>query len=198
VQLGGEDGRENDDPNDPAARPEIRVVGVPGSGGSSRPVRSKAGRLGLIDEGPRESGSEPRPSVLDPEAKRAYENAISLVNGKQYDRALEAINAFLVRWPDHPYAENATYWRGEVLFAQGEYLKAAEQFEAVLARYGGVKAPDALLKIGMAHQRLGSSTRAQEYWDRLKRDYPRSDAAKKIPGAAPPEPKGAKGPKETR
>jgi hypothetical protein len=36
----------------------------------------------------------------------------------------------------------------------------------------------------MCHDRLGSSARAREYWDRLKREYPRSDAAKKIPPAA--------------
>ncbi|MBX3260819.1 MAG: tol-pal system protein YbgF [Labilithrix sp.] len=203
VQIGDtDDGHESDDPNDPNARPEIRLQGQ--GGGSVRPVRGKSSsgkgeaRVDFADDA---TGSgEPRPPILDPEAKRSYDNALSLVNAKQYDRALEALAGFLVRWPDHPYAENALYWRGEVYFARGEHLRAAEQFEAVLARFGGGnKAPDALLKIGMCHDRLGSADRAKEYWDRLRRDFPRSDAAKKIPQPSSEDSRGrGVGPKESR
>lgn len=200
VQIGDADEpRESDDPNDPNARPEIRLQGQPGA--AARPVRGKT-----VTRGSREARVEPsddlkvdspRPSALDPEAKKSYEAALGLVNSKQYDRALEALAAFLVRWPDHPYAENAMYWRGECYFARGEYLRAAEQFEAVLARFNGNKAPDALLKIGICHDRLGSSDRAKEYWDRLRRDYSRSDAVKKIPGNSATDVRGS-GPKESR
>ncbi len=177
VQLGEGPARgESDDPEDTAERPAIKVVGPPGAARAST-SRAQKSRTGNVDTS---MADAPQPSVLDPEAKRAYEDAIALVNGKQYDRALEALAGFLVKWPDHPYAENAHYWRGEVYFAQGEYLRAAEQFEAALAqRGGGAKAPDALLKLGMCHARLGSNVRAEEYWERLRRDYPKSDAARK-------------------
>lgn len=208
VQLGDTDDKsESDDPNDPNARPEIRVQGP--AGAASRSSRSKSstrgrGRESDVREGLDESSksdSDRRPSILDPEAKKSYDAALALVNGKQYDRALEALGAFLTRWPDHPYAENAMYWRGEAYYARGEYLRAAEQFEAVLARGLGQKAPDALLKIGLCHERLGAVGRANQYWDRLRREYPRSDAAKKIPASerAPnsTNDRGA-GPKESR
>jgi tol-pal system protein YbgF len=189
--LGDDDNRENDDPNAPDARPEIRLQGPAGAAASqarassSRTNKSTASRTKIDDHDDSSSSNSlksDRPSALDPEAKRAYESAHSLVTSKQYDRALEALSAFITRWPDHPYAENATYWRGECHFAKGEYLRAAEQFEAVLSKYNGTKGPDALLKIGMCHDRLGSSDRAKEYWERLRRDYPRSDAVKRIPG----------------
>ncbi len=200
VQLGdAESGAESDDPNDPNARPEIRLQG---SGmGASRATRGRSrGREDRDDVrlSPADDGT-PKPSIMDPEAKRNYENALALVNSKQYDRALEALAGFLVRWPDHPYAENALYWRGEVFFARGEHLRAAEQFEAVLARFGGGnKAPDSLLKIGLCHERLGSSERAKEYWDRLRREYPQSDAAKKIPQSSDESRNRGVGPKESR
>lgn len=184
VQLGGEDTSENEDPNDPTQRPEIRLQGTPGAGGAMRASnrRVRSGDDGMAGTTTTQSSSgEARPSVLDPEARRSYDRAIELVNGKQHEKALEALNAFLVKWPDHPYAENAMYWRGEIFFAQGEYLRAAEQFEAVVARFNGRKAPDALLKIGMCHDKLGAGSRANETWARLKRDYPQSDAARKIP-----------------
>lgn len=177
VQLGADDSSESDDPNDPGARPEIRLVGPAGAAGS----QSRASRRSSMRDS-REGGETGRPSILDPDARRAYDAALALVNEKKHDRALEALNAFLVRWPDHPYAENAMYWRGEIYFAQAEYLRAAEQFEAVVARFGGGrKAPDALLKTGMCHDRLGAPARAEEYWARLRRDFPQSDAARKIP-----------------
>ncbi|HVJ89261.1 MAG TPA: tol-pal system protein YbgF, partial [Labilithrix sp.] len=207
VQIGeGEDAGESDDPNDPNARPEIRLQG------GARPARAKTTRgrpetrIDVADESVAPDAA--RSAALDPDAKKSYEAALALVNAKQYDRALEALAAFLVRWPDHPYAENALYWRGEAFFARGEYLRAAEQFESVLVRFGsGRKAADALLKIGMCHDRLGSPGRAKEYWDRLRRDFPRSEAAAKIPrssGEARPnetneESKGRRvGPKESR
>ena len=94
---------------------------------------------------------------MSPEAKRSYESALALVRSKQYDKALDALTAFLVRYPDHPFAENATYWRGECFYAKGEYARAAEQFEGVMARFPyGNKAADALLKLGLSQQRLGS------------------------------------------
>lgn len=195
VQLGDADpGGEGDDPNDPTARPAIRLEGS--SMGSPRPLRGKTTREDVRVAPRSEAGAPP---IMDPEAKESYDRALALVGSKQYDRALDALAGFLVRWPDHPYAENALYWRGEVYFARGEHLRAAEQFEGVLARFGGGnKAPDALLKIGMSHERLGSPERAREYWERLRRDYPRSDAAKKIPQRSDePRSRGA-GPKESR
>ena len=206
VQLGGPSDSDAADPNDPAARPDIRVTGVPGAA-PMRPRGGKSnGRARIEESDPAGRADGPRSSALDPDAKAADEAALAQVQGKQYDRGLEGLNAFLVRWPDHPYAENALYWRGEAYFAQGEFLRAAEQFESVLARPGsGNKAPDALLKLGICHDRLGASQRAREYWDRLKNDYPRSDAAKRIPatsrkssGAREDSSPDRKGPKENR
>lgn len=194
VQLGGADDAEAEI-GDATGRPEIKVQGAGGS--SPRSSRSKSSIRDLDTSSLGESSSSSRSSATDPDAKKAYEAAIDLVKGKQYDKGLAGLTSFLARWPDHPYAENAVYWRGEAFYGQGEYLRAAEQFEAVLSRYGaGAKAPDALLKLGLCHDRLGSSSRAREYWDRLKSEFPKSDAARRIPGAKSSDSK--VGPKENR
>jgi tol-pal system protein YbgF len=199
VQLGGPVDGEGEDPNEKGERPDIRVTGA--GGGGVAPVRARSGKSGRarIEESelPAVRPDAARSSALDPDAKASYEAALALVQGRQYDRGVEGLSAFLARWPDHPYAENAIYWRGEAYFAQGEYLRAGEQFEAVMARFGsGKKAPDALLKLGMCQDRLGASTRAREYWERLKTEYPKSEAAKRIPSGS--RDSGAKGPKENR
>jgi len=121
-------------------------------------------------------------SVSSPEAKKGYDTALALVRSKQYDQALDALTTFLVRFPDHPYVENATYWRGECFYAKADYARAAEQFEGVIARFPfGNKASDALLKLGLCQQRLGAQELASKTFAELSERYPKSDAARQIP-----------------
>jgi tol-pal system protein YbgF len=172
------DGLDGPDTEDPSPRPTIRIFGSP-----------RVGRNGWREDQVEQSGAgaddgsgQPRSSALDPEAKPAYDAALALVSARQYDRALDAFAAFLVKYPDHPYADNAMYWRGECYFAKGDYLHASEQFEGTVTRFpAGNKAPDALLKLGMSHQKLGNPAKAKECFDRLAHAYPQSEAARHIP-----------------
>jgi tol-pal system protein YbgF len=187
VMRVGDDGAPLDDSpdtDDPSPRPTIRMQGVGRRGEASS---------SLVDDGtPDPSGAAPTPapgpsSALDPQAKHDYDAALSLVHAHQYDRALDALAAFLVKYPDHPYADNALFWRGECYFARGDWLHAAEQYEGVFTRFpAGNKAPDALLKLGMSQQKLGNPMKAREYYDRLAQSYPQSDAAHRIPPVTVP------------
>jgi len=169
------------DTEDTAPRPSIRVIGSP------RPGRGGWRGEEQVEQGTADDATATtQPQALDPAAKRAYDAALGLVAARQYPQALDALAAFLVKWPDHPYADNAMYWRGEAYFARGEYARAAEQFEGVLARFpGGNKVPDALLKLGMCAQKAGDPVRARSYFDRLAQQYPQSEAARRIPSASP-------------
>jgi tol-pal system protein YbgF len=162
------------DTEDPTPRPNIRVFG------SARTIRG-SWREDQVDQTSPDEPSRPAGS-LDPAAAPAYDAAMALFNARQYDRALDAFAAFLVRWPDHPYANNAMFWRGECYFAKGDYSRAADQFEGVTARFpAGSKVPDALLKLGMSRQKLGEPVKAKEAFDRLTQLFPQSDAARRIP-----------------
>jgi len=185
------------DTDDPSPRPTLRVIGTP-----------RIGRNGWREDQVEQSNLDPpppgassgyasgavggvaaagRPSALDPAAKPAYDAALALVGARQYDRALDALAAFLVKYPDHPYADNAMYWRGECYFAKGDYLHAAEQFEGTVTRFpAGNKAPDAWLKLGMSHLKLGNPTKAKECFDRLALSYPQSEAARHVPPVTTP------------
>lgn len=172
--------------DDPSARPVIKARGVPHARGGDV-VEQTMPDENATDTAPQTT--QPRPSALDPEAKKAYDAALALVNGKQYGPALDAFAGFLLKYPDHPYAANAMYWRGECYFAQGEYVRAVEQFEGVVARFPlGGKTPDALLKLGISQQKLGNAQKAQTYFDKLTREWPRSDAARRIPSSSSEKP----------
>jgi tol-pal system protein YbgF len=176
-----------DDINDTSPRPVIRVVGT---GGIVRRGRTRDDRIEetLPDEapegrvGPPIQVAPPPSSALDPNARRSYDAALALVNAHDYDHALDAFAAFLVKWPDHPNADNAMYWRGECYFAKGELARAAEEFDGTIKRFPmGNKVPDCLLKLGICEQKLGNRPKAQAYFERLTREYPRSEAARRIP-----------------
>ncbi len=173
------------DTEDTSPRPNIRVLGAPRPGRGGWRNEDQVEQSGPQDGAGEGEGSGPR--TLDPAAKRAYDAALVLVGSRQYPQALDALAAFLVKWPDHPYAENAMYWRGESYFARGEYARASDQFEGVLARFpSGNKAPDALLKLGMCHQKLAEPAKAKEAFDRLSQLYPQSEAARHIPPVTAP------------
>ncbi len=168
------------DTDDPTPRPALRVLGQARGNERGSWREDRVEQTGP-DDGTASSGK------LDPAAAPAYDAAMALVNAHQYEKALDAFAAFLVRWPEHPYANNAMYWRGECYFARGDYRRAAEQFDGVVARFpAGSKAPDALLKLGMSQQRLGDPAKAKESFDRLTQLYPQSDAARRIPPVTVP------------
>jgi tol-pal system protein YbgF len=186
VHLGTPDGTEGKAPEDTEdlnPRPTIKIQGSPRAKGAPQIIEQT-----MPDENlPGATNAGPRPSALDPDARKAYDSALAMVNAKQYDQALDAFSGFLVRWPDHPYADNATYWRGECYFAKGEYARALEQFDGLIARFPlGNKAPDALLKAGISQQKLGNPSKATVFFDKLRRDFPKSDAAKRIPVSSGP------------
>jgi TolA-binding protein len=119
-------------------------------------------------------------SVRDPRSTAAYDAALADARGGQCARAIDSFAAFLVRWPDHPHAPSALYWRGECLLATGDPRRAAEQFEGALARSSSAHlTAGALFKLAQCHRRLGDSTRARAFGDRLQREFPTSDAAQR-------------------
>ncbi len=181
----------------PVARPVVRLeepaeVGAPESGDGAtdeddpnRP-RLKLGPRGQIEETvPDEGTASTKPvksGAIDPQATADYEQAQRLVAAKKWQAALDSFAGFLLRYPDHPYAPSAFYWRGECYYALADYGSAIAQFEGLLSRFPtAAKVPDALLKLGLSEKKLGSAAKAKAAFDRLRRDYPLSPAAKKIP-----------------
>ncbi len=161
--------------NAPSRRPVLRLVGEKRkdarSGYEMMPIPEVSERLPIAPV-PDKAVAEGSPEVH-------YARALDLVRQRDFEHALAALTDFLARYPRDMRAPRVLFWRGEVLFAQHEYTRALEAFETALARDpAGDKAPDALLKMSLCHKRLGDADRARAAVQRLKSQFPQSNAAK--------------------
>lgn len=88
-----------------------------------------------------------------------YNRAFGMVKQADYANAETALRAFIQTHPKDPLVASAQYWIGETLYARKQYPEAASAFADGYKRYPkGPKAPEELLKLGMA---LGHSNQKQ-------------------------------------
>lgn len=124
------------------------------------------------------SFDEPVVSESD-ERVQSYRRGLSLVRGQQFDEALLVFTDFLKLNPDHPYADNALFWCGEIRFLQGRHRAALQDFERMQKQYPrGNKLPDALYRMGLIHLERGDSARARGYFKQVREQFPDTAAAR--------------------
>lgn len=119
--------------DEPGKRPLLALQGTPSRENGRENGRESAEASSTWNRDP----NEPRPSALDPQARASYKNAYRIFQAKKPREALDAFAAFVLKYPDHPYVEQATYWRGECYVALGDKPRALEQFQGVVARFPG-------------------------------------------------------------
>ena len=157
------------------------MVAAPVDDDSPRPLL-KIGPDGMSETYPDEGTTKSAAPKIDPKAAKDYDAALALYKGKKWQKALDAFAGFVVRWPDHPYVANALYWRGACYYSLGQFGAAEGQLEGMLASHPeSTKVPDALLELGLTEKKLGSDAKAKAAFVRLKKEFPKSEAAKKIP-----------------
>jgi tol-pal system protein YbgF len=125
---------------------------------------------------------EVRRPTLPPEelAKRDYDDALALMDQKDYRGGIARFKEFLKKHPKSEYADNAQYWVGEGHYALREFDQAILEFDAVRRQYPtGDKVPAALLKLGFAFAELGDRVDARLILRELIVRYPESEEALK-------------------
>ena len=94
---------------------------------------------------------------------------------KDYAGAEIAFSQLVNAYPNDALAANAQYWLGESYYVRGQYKNAADAFLKGYKKYkSGDKAPDTLLKLGMALAELGQKDAACSTLDELKTKYPKA------------------------
>ncbi|MEM7434091.1 MAG: tol-pal system protein YbgF [Myxococcota bacterium] len=108
-----------------------------------------------------------------------YRRGLRLVQEQRFDEATQALTSFLEVHPNHPYADNALFWRGEVRFLRHQYEAALADFRTIEKHHPwGNKLPDALYRIGQIYQKRGDGNRARAYFDKVREQFPETAAAR--------------------
>lgn len=114
----------------------------------------------------------------------AYQNAVNLIlKKKNYQGATQAFESFLTTYPNSVYKPNASYWLGQLHFAQNDLAQAAKNFEVVASIKDSSKRADALLKLGMIAERGTDTVKAMSYYTTVVKGYPNSTSAKQAQSA---------------
>lgn len=118
--------------------------------------------------------------VTDAAAERTeYDAAFTALKEGQYADASRQFAAFVRKYPNGEFVDNATYWLGESYYVTQNYKIALDTFQQLLSRFpSSGKAADALLKVGYCHHELGDSRKAAETLRGVIQRYPDTPVAR--------------------
>ena len=107
-----------------------------------------------------------------------YQQGYGALLQKDYAGAEGAFRELVNAYPNDPLAGNAQYWIGETYYVRGQYKNAADAFLKGYKKYkSSEKAPDTLLKLGMALAELGQKDAACSTFNELEAPNIRSAGA---------------------
>jgi len=116
--------------------------------------------------------------LVEAEEKRAYEDAMAMMRGGEYDKAAPALVTFLKRYPSSGYVDSARYWLGNAQYGQRQYKEAIATFRAfVTAAPDNPRTPEALLALANCQAELKDNKSAKRTLEELIKQYPKSEAA---------------------
>ena len=124
--------------------------------------------------------SESAAVTADPlEAQTNYQAAFNLLKQAEYNKAIDAFDKFLVKYPESQYSENAQYWMAEALFVTRRYNEAITEYMKLVSTYPqSQRVPNSLLKIGYSYFDIGQAAEAEKVLQDLIQKYPGTTAAR--------------------
>jgi tol-pal system protein YbgF len=123
---------------------------------------------------PQTSETEPA-RASSAEARRAYDQAYNLLIARDFRGATDGFTQFLQHYSNDGLAGSAQYWLGQASFELGEYRKAADMFLKGYTNYPkSEKAPESLLKLGIALKRLNEKDAACDSFTEFGRRFPQA------------------------
>jgi tol-pal system protein YbgF len=109
--------------------------------------------------------------------REQYEYATNLIQRGAYDQAEIALRSFIQQHPKDELTGNAQYWLGETYYVRNDFKTAAVAFAEGYQKYPeSQKAPDNLLKLGMALGQQGQKENACVALRQLEKRYPDASA----------------------
>ncbi len=119
-----------------------------------------------------------REITVEPQERRAYDEAVAQLRSGDFNAAAQALSAFVRRWPVSGYAESAQFWLGNALYGKRDYKDAIAAFRVAAAAADHPRAPEAFLAIANCQVEMKDVKAARATLGDLMKAHPNSDAAK--------------------
>jgi tol-pal system protein YbgF len=112
------------------------------------------------------------------EEKRLYEEAVAQLRANAFDKAVQAFDLLLRRYPSSGFIHAARYGLGSAHFGGRSHKDAIEFFRQFVAEAPAhPRAPDAMLAMSTSQLELKDRTGARRTIEGLIKSYPNSEAA---------------------
>lgn len=144
------------------------------------PAAQQGHVLGTIPQESAANPPKPNPqAALAPSgADGGYRQALDFLQAGNWALAEQAFSNFVQTYPDDSRVPTASYWLGETYLFRKDYPAAASVFARNYRTYGQTapRAPDNLLKLGVALAAMGDKDRACQTFAELAKRHPKAPA----------------------
>ncbi|MCD8339049.1 MAG: tol-pal system protein YbgF [Burkholderiales bacterium] len=112
-------------------------------------------------------------------AQQALDESRRYIEKQDYANAIKGLTKFTQTYSTSKLYPEALYWLGTSYYGTKQFGRAIEVENRMISSYPKhAKVPDALLILGLAQEDSGKKTDANATFARLKKQYPKSEAAK--------------------
>jgi len=134
-------------------------------------------RLGNFE--PRTATIEGVTGTVEPNEKKAYDDALKAFQAGSLKKADEGFTAFVAKFPKSPYLPLALYWSGNSKYANKDYAGAINQLQSLIKKYPNhPRVAAAMITLGNSQLERGNKAAAKKTFGEIVAKYPDTDAAK--------------------
>ncbi|OWF66177.1 tol-pal system protein YbgF [Polynucleobacter hirudinilacicola] len=134
-------------------------------------------RLGNFE--PRTATIEGVSGIVQPNEKKAYDDALKAFQAGSLKKADESFTAFIAKYPKSPYIPLALYWSGNSKYANKAYAGAINQLQSLIKNYPDhPRVPAAMVTLGNAQLESSNKAAAKKTFSEVVAKYPDTEAAK--------------------
>jgi len=111
--------------------------------------------------------------------KTELTQALSLINQKQYDKAISEINDILSKTKSSAFKQEAIYWLAESHIQLGNYEQAIDLLTELNTNNNSEKAPEIAIKLAECKVKIGRIADAKNTYKQIIEKYPKSEQVPK-------------------
>ena len=166
---------------EPSAPKPVRVVPLPG-GPLAAATPDPDAPVEILKGGPQPVGVPGQPPIgaapAPAKPRDEYDAALALYRQGQYEPAEVGLRGYLQKNPAGRQSADAVFFLGETYFQRQRNSEAAEQYLKLTTDFAkATKAPDGLVRLGMALNALGAREQACAAFGEVARKHPDASAA---------------------